>query len=200
MLRGRDEDIDLALANWLIVADMPQFANMSRESYFRQFDVVVEQVRLDMARMEKVAISRGKNLKDPDTRCSIFCNAIIKLGFSYAEQFREENLTPALMKGLYSDPNNILLAGLLRTRRGSCVSMPLIYVVVGQRLGMPVHLVVLGKHCFIRWEEGGYRMNVEPTIIEKVSITPYDSVYLEIEGMTSDQVTGNELRNLLSIV
>src|SRR5882672_11344316 len=37
-LRGKDENIDLALANWLVAADVPQFADLTRESYFRELD------------------------------------------------------------------------------------------------------------------------------------------------------------------
>ena len=148
--------------------------------------------------MQKVAKSKGKNLNDPDTRCAIFCNAIIRQQFAYTEQFRQENLSPALMKALYADANNLFLSGLLRTRRGSCVSMPLIYLVLGQRLGVPIHLVAIGKHYFIRWEEPGYRMNIETTIVERVAVTPDESVYLDTEGMTRDQLTGSDLRNLSS--
>jgi regulator of sirC expression with transglutaminase-like and TPR domain len=196
MLRGNEEDIDLPMANWLIAADIPEFREMTREAYFRQLGDVIERVRQEMARMQKVATSRGQNLNDPNTRCGIFCNAIIQLRFAYTERFRQENVSAALMKGLYADPNHICLAGLLRTRRGSCVSMPLIYLVIGERLGMPIHLVAIGKHYFIRWEEPGYRMNIEPTIVDRVSVTPEDSVYLEIEGMTREQLKGSDLRNL----
>jgi hypothetical protein len=198
MLRGKDEDIDLALANWLVAADVPQFRDMTRQKYFVQLDDMVAQVRQDMERMKKVAESRGKGPNDPNTLCGIFCNAIIKLQFAYAEELRQETLTPALMKGLYSDADNIFLAGLFRTHRGSCVSMPLIYIVIGRRLGLPVHLVAIGRHYFIRWEEPRYRMNIESTIVDRVSVTPDDSVYLDIEGMTRKQVIGSDLRNLTS--
>ena len=116
----------------------------------------------------------------------------------FFEQAMNVTNSPAMMKALYAEPNNICLAGLLRTKRGSCVSMPVIYLVMGQRLGMPVHLVTIGKHYFIRWEETGYRMNIEPTIVEKVSVSPDDSVYLEIEGVTREQLSGSDLRNLTS--
>jgi transglutaminase superfamily protein len=192
----RGTSIDLALVNWLIAADIPEFGDMKRESYFKQLDVLVEQVRREISRMQKVAIGRGENLDAPKTRCAIFCNAIIKLKFAYAEEFRQENITPALMKSLYADPDNICLAGLLRTRRGSCVSMPLIYVVIGQRLGMPVHLVSIGRHYFVRWEEPGFRMNIETTIVDRVAVSPDDSVYLEVEGMKQEQVRGSDLKNL----
>jgi hypothetical protein len=194
-LHGKDEDIDLALANWLIAADIPQFHDITREAYFAQLDAMTEHVRQDMASMQKSGW-HGMNPNDPDTRCCRFCSAIIRLRFAYREEFRHEDLMPAQMKALYADADNVFLAGLLRTGRGSCVSMPLIYLVIGQRLGLPVHLVTLGKHYFIRWEEPGYRMNIETTSVEKITVTPDDSVYLDIEGMRRDQLTGSELRNL----
>ncbi len=198
ILGDKGGGIDLALVNWLIAADIPEFRNLTRDEYFKQLDAMTEQVRQDTARMQKVALARGESLTNANTRCGIFCNAIIKLGFAYAEEFRRESVTPALMRTLYANPDNICLAGLLRTRRGSCVSMPLIYLVIGQRLGLPVHLVAIGRHYFIRWEEPGYRMNIEPTIVNRVSVTPDDSVYLEIEGMTRAQLKGSDLRNLTS--
>ena len=195
MLGGKDEGIDLALANWLIVADIPEFHGYTREAYFAELDAMTDQVRKDMARMQ-ASWYGGTNPDDPKTRCQRFCSAIIGLRFAYTEEFREENLAPAQMKALYADPNNIALAGLLRTRRGSCVSMPLIYLVIGQRLGMPVHLVVLGKHFFIRWEEPGFRVNIETTSVNKIAWSADDSVYLDIEGMTRDRLKGSDLRNL----
>ena len=196
MLHGRDEDIDLALANWLIAADIPQFHDMRREFYFAQLDAMIEQVRRDMARMQTNAISRGANLNDPGVRCGIFCNAIIKLRFGYSEEFRQHDLTPQQDKTLHGDANNTFLAGLVRTRRGSCVSMPLIYLVIGQRLGVPVHLVALGRHYFIRWQEPGYRMNIETTAVDKVWVTDDDSVYMDDERLTRNQLKGSDLRNL----
>jgi hypothetical protein len=196
MLRGKDEDIDLVLANWLIAADIPQFADMTREAYFAQLDAMTKQVRMEMARMQKVAEGRGQNPGDPDVRCAIFCNAVIKLRFGYREEFRGHDVAPARLKALYSDANNIFLAGLLRTRRGSCVSMPLVYLVIGRRFGFPVYLVAVGKHYFIRWEEPGYRMNIETTQVDKVWVTDDDLAYVEEEGLTPEQVSGSELRSL----
>jgi hypothetical protein len=196
MLRGKEEAIDLALANWLIAADVPNFADMTREWFFRELDRMIDRVRREMARMEGVARSRGQNPNDPDTRCAIFCNAVIKLQFDYTEEFRQQPLTPLQNKAFHADPNNTFLAGLLRTRRGSCVSMPLIYLVIGQRLGFPIHLVALGDHYFVRWEGPGYRMNIEATRVDKVWVTDDDSAYIESLGLTNYQLRGSDLRNL----
>lgn len=95
MLCGKDEDIDLALANWLIASDVPEFSDMTRESYFKLLTAMIDQVRQDIARMQKVAESRGQNLNALKTRCAIFCNAMIKLGFAYNEKFAQPDLNPS---------------------------------------------------------------------------------------------------------
>ena len=195
LLDGKDETLDLALANWLVAADIPAFQDLGREGYFRELDTLTQRVREDMARM-RANNGLAKDGNDGATRCRLFCSALQRLRFSYTEEFRQEDLSPAQLKALYADPNHVFLAGLLRTQRGSCVSMPLIYLVIGQRLGMPVHLVTLRKHYFIRWEEPGYRMNIETTIVDRIAVTPDDAVYLEAEGLKREEVEGSQLRNL----
>lgn len=196
MLRGREENIDVGLANWLMVADIPEFRDLTRESYCKSLDTATEQVREEMKRASKVARARGANPDAPDTRCGIFCNAIIKLRFDYRKEFQVDKLNAAQLKALYSDPDNLFLAGLLRTHQGTCLSMPMIYIVIGHRLGVPIYLVTLGSHYWLRWEESGYRMNIEPTIADQVALAPDDGVYLESEGMTRAQLVGSQMRNL----
>jgi len=194
-LSRKGADIDLAQANWLVAKDVPELSGLNQQTYFNQLQVMTEKVQSVMAKMQADGYA-GTDPKDPQTRCRRFCSAIIGLHFGYADEFREENLTQAQLEALYMNPKDLFLAGLLETRQGSCVSMPLLYLVIGQRLGMPVHLVALGKHFFIRWEEPGFRMNIETTSISKIAWTPDDSVYLDIEGMKPDQLRGSDLRNL----
>jgi hypothetical protein len=122
MLDCKDAELDLALANWLIALEIPEFRSLMRADYFKQVDSLTQQVRQHMGKMEKVAVACGESLTNAHTRCAIFCNAIIKLGFAYAEEFRQEKVTPELLQRLYADPNNICLAGLLRIKRSSSSS------------------------------------------------------------------------------
>lgn len=46
---------------------------------------------------------------------------------------------------------------------GTCVSMPVVYVAVGRRLGYPLDLVVAKGHVFARWEGEEDRFNIEGT-------------------------------------
>jgi hypothetical protein len=48
---------------------------------------------------------------------------------------------------------------------GTCVSLPVLYVAVGRRLGYPLKLVTTKAHLFARWEsaDGKERFNIEAT-------------------------------------
>lgn len=74
-----------------------------------------------------------------------------------------ENLPDA---AFLSDTSNVFLTGLLGEKKvGTCVSMPVLYVAIGRRLGYPVSLVNAHDHLFVRWQKPGedtYR-NLEAT-------------------------------------
>ncbi len=60
---------------------------------------------------------------------------------------------------------NKLLANYLRTRQGNCVTMPILFLILGNRLGLPVTLSTAPLHIFIKYrddESGGY-VNLETT-------------------------------------
>jgi regulator of sirC expression with transglutaminase-like and TPR domain len=66
----------------------------------------------------------------------------------------------------FSDPDDLFLRGLLGEKRtGTCVSMPVLYVAIGRRLGYPMKLVTAKAHLFARWEgpDGKERLNIEAT-------------------------------------
>src|ERR1051325_4721914 len=64
MLGGDGERLDLAAVNWLLAADLPEFAGWTREAYFHQLNEMTRQVREEMARMQAVAVSRGERLEE----------------------------------------------------------------------------------------------------------------------------------------
>lgn len=62
-----------------------------------------------------------------------------------------------------ADSQDLFLHGILGPRRmGTCVSMPVLYVAVGRRLGYPLKLVTAKGHLFARWD-GDERFNIEGT-------------------------------------
>jgi hypothetical protein len=68
------------------------------------------------------------------------------------------------MEGEYDgrDSRNLFLHGLLAGYGGTCVTLPVLYIVIGRRLGYPLWLVKSKAHFFARWEqEGDERFNIE---------------------------------------
>lgn len=60
---------------------------------------------------------------------------------------------------------NKLLSHYLSRRRGNCVTMPILFIILGQRLNLPVTLAVAPLHVFVKYtEEGtGESFNIETT-------------------------------------
>ena len=72
----------------------------------------------------------------------------------------------AFHEGDYDATNsrNLFIHGILSGHGGSCVSLPVLYIAIGRRLGYPLKLVQAKEHLFARWEEpGGERFNIECT-------------------------------------
>jgi hypothetical protein len=66
--------------------------------------------------------------------------------------------------GFFARADHVFLSGLLGPeRRGTCSSMPVLYVAVGRRLGYPLKLVTTKGHLFVRWDGAGERFNLEVT-------------------------------------
>jgi len=59
---------------------------------------------------------------------------------------------------------NKLLSTYLRTRKGNCVSMPMLYVIIGQKIGLDVTLATAPLHVFVKFhKDDGTWLNVEAT-------------------------------------
>lgn len=63
-----------------------------------------------------------------------------------------------------TDSRNLFIHGLLAGHGGTCISLPVLYLAIGRRLGYPLRLVRAKEHTFCRWEDSsGERFNIEAT-------------------------------------
>lgn len=59
---------------------------------------------------------------------------------------------------------NKLLPTYLVTRKGNCVSMPLLFIILGQKIGLDVTASTVPKHLFVKYrDEAGTYYNIETT-------------------------------------
>ncbi len=62
-----------------------------------------------------------------------------------------------------ASPEAFYLGNVLASREGYCLSLSAMILSVARRLDLPVHLVAVPRHVFLRWEEGGRHFNIETT-------------------------------------
>lgn len=196
LLRKAERDVDIGIAGYLVAADLPAFQNLAPEEYSAELSRITDRVGgiLSNAPPRTGAV---ESHSDPGWPAYAFASAMHGLGWEYPEPFRKTQLTAAEAHAMFRDERNVMLPGLLQTHQGSCVTLPLLYVVVAQRLRLPVHLVTVGQHTFARWDDGKTRLNIEATITDRVAIAEDDSVYIRLEQITPQELAGtNTLRNL----
>jgi regulator of sirC expression with transglutaminase-like and TPR domain len=88
-------------------------------------------------------------------------------------------------------PQNSRLSNYLKTRTGNCVSMPMLVLIVGQKLGLDMSLSTAPLHLFVRLRDAGGFYNFEATAgglkagssyVKEFMITPQaikNGVYLQ---------------------
>ncbi|HEU4401053.1 MAG TPA: transglutaminase family protein [Candidatus Polarisedimenticolia bacterium] len=59
------------------------------------------------------------------------------------------------------DPGNLLLARVLERRQGYCVGIASLYLVLAERLGLPIFAVATPAHVFLRYDDGDRCINIE---------------------------------------
>lgn len=91
-----------------------------------------------------------------------------------------EGLDPT---GMPTNPAELFLHGLLQTRRGYCMNLSLLYLILGERLNLPLAGVPLPNHFFVRYDSPDYRVNIEAT--EGGEALP-DSFYHQRFGVAPD--------------
>lgn len=72
--------------------------------------------------------------------------------------FVEERFTYDCVAG---NPDNYLLYRVIANRRGNCLGLTALYLILAERLSLPLHGVYVPSHCFVRYEESGVRINIE---------------------------------------
>jgi len=79
-------------------------------------------------------------------------------------------------------PRNKHLATYLATREGNCVSMPMLVVILGQRLGLPVALAIAPRHVLVKFADDEQQawINFEAT----AGGFKYDSSYERETGIS----------------
>lgn len=139
VLRLEPEDIDLGTAA-LIISEQWSDVVAGRR-YLSQLDDMAYEVR---RRLEEKGLG-------PDYRAVAVINDYLfdELGFKSVSEA--------------SDPYDLLLHSVIDRKQGYCLSLSILYLSLGERLGLPLYGVVVPGHFFVRYDDGQVRFNIETT-------------------------------------
>lgn len=105
-----------------------------------------------------------------------------------------------------NNPEDLFLHSVIDNRRGYCLSLSVLYLSIGQRLGLPLYGVVVPGHFFVRYDDGQTQFNIETT--SKGNVAPdkhyidsfnvptngYENLYMK--NLTNQQTIGCFFNNL----
>jgi tetratricopeptide (TPR) repeat protein len=109
--------------------------------------------------------------------------------------------------------DDLFLHTVMDNRQGYCLSLSILYLSIGERLGLPLYGVVVPSHFFIRYDDGNIRFNIETTAkgayasdehyVKKFKVDQVKEDSLYMKNLDKMQVLGclfNNLGNVYSEV
>jgi tetratricopeptide (TPR) repeat protein len=60
-----------------------------------------------------------------------------------------------------SSADHLLPGPILAGKKGYCVGLATVYLILAEELNLPIHAVATPKHVFLRWDDGKFRRNIE---------------------------------------
>jgi regulator of sirC expression with transglutaminase-like and TPR domain len=155
-----EEGIDIGKAALVLAKDM--YPTLDTRAYLSKLKHLVEAAQV-----------YAGGITDPDSRIREL-NSFL---------YREQGFSYDVSDPYGRDLRNSLITGVLDTKKGQCVTLPLLYLVVARRLGYPVYAVSMPDHMFLRYVDpklkeqnieassnGGYNPNSR--YVADFSLTP----------------------------
>lgn len=153
-------EVDIALVNLVCARGLPGAEGLDIPAVLTRLDEWAERVRSETER-------HLYRLRDPQW-AEHYRKSESYLRVEFLLQVLQEDCGARYNHERIRDPDfrnseDLFLHGLVdNDNGGTCVSMPVLYVAVGRRLGYPVYLVLAKRHVFCRWDDGhGDRFNFD---------------------------------------
>jgi tetratricopeptide (TPR) repeat protein len=105
-----------------------------------------------------------------------------------------------------NDPNSLFLHTVMDKKEGYCLSMSILYLSIGERLGLSLYGVVVPGHFFVRYDDGHVRFNIETTskggnapdehYVKKFKVPTLNGRSIYLKNLTKIQTLGCFFNNL----
>ena len=181
MTREQLERVDIGRMNLICANKALVGEDVGVERLAKRLDEWAEHCRREEERFRR---SFEKNPKRYDGSYAKFkaINLALTIKEDFNCRYQMELVKSGVMANLsspafFKNPNDVFVTGLLRNRRGTCASYPVLIAALGRRLGYPIFLKGTRGHLFCEWDDGVERFNID-TNGEGVD-TPPDDYYLK---------------------
>lgn len=164
-----ESEIDIGLACLVLAKEV--YPEIEIDTYLRMLDIMAYNISI---------IAKG--CKAPEARIGAINTYLYKNGRWNDFQKFEYDLSdlPAVEK------KNNFINGYLDSKTGSCITMPMLYAILGQRLNYPIYIVDSPKHFFCRYVDEDFKENnIESTV--NGGFTD-DSEYIESAGINAKSI------------
>ncbi len=150
ILKLPEDKIDIGLASLILAKEF--YPNLNIPFFLKAFDYLGD----------RFLYYFGK-YTNPDDRIAALNTYLYRPGFwndSVAFSYDDDDLEVAKLK-------NNFINGYIASKKGSCITMPLLYIIMGQKIGFPIYPVRSAKHFFARYIPEKpikhFRENIEAT-------------------------------------
>lgn len=142
-----EEEINIGVASLVMAKEF--YPNLNIDFFLYSFDY--------MAQRFNEVFGQYKN---PDERVRALNTYFYKSGYwndGITFSYDDEDLHVTKL-------SNRFINGYIASKNGSCITMPLLYVIIGERLGWPIYPVRSAKHFFVRYIPDELSLNFEQNI------------------------------------
>jgi len=147
--------VDPAVVNLAVARGIPQFADLDVERYIRQLDSWAAEIKFDIKRHHYRFEQNPAEFDQSEARYQI--------DWLISDVYTVFRIDYDVLDIDFSDPSNLFINGIVDRGLGTCISLPMLHVALGWRLGMPIKPVDVPTHVFARWDDGRDRINIEAT-------------------------------------
>jgi len=105
-----------------------------------------------------------------------------------------------------TDPNSLFLHTVIDKKEGYCLGLSVLYLSIGERLGLPLYGIVVPGHFFVRYDDGRVRFNIETTskggnapdehYIKKFKVPRLNNRSIYLKNLSKIQTLGCFFNNL----
>lgn len=139
VLRLSADQIDLGTAALIISRNWGTTKTL--HTYRRKIDLMAEEIQRRLA----------------EKKIPMDARAIPEINHYLFDELKFQSVKTA------DNPEDLFLHTVLDQKRGYCLSLSVLYLAVGERLGLPLYGVVVPGHFFVRYDDGKVRFNIETT-------------------------------------